>query len=323
MTAATAKPARKRTADEQPPPDRPPDLAAPAPSGPDAQAEPPEAAPRVYAAIARVQAALAREGIAKAKPTGGGVSYAFRGIDAVYNALAPVLAREGLCVLPRVVAREQVERASKSGGTLFYTTLTVEFDFVSAEDGSRHVVRTVGEAMDSGDKSSNKAMSAAYKYACFMAFCIPTEGDNDADAHQPEPAPRQQARPANGAAHNAPEPADPTGALMALDAELAAAGAAKAGWLLGEVKAAVKAAGQGWDAAGWAVAREAAAACEKHAWLDRLERLLDAKGEAVERALAAAKKAAPGASLTQLPAATLRDLCGRLAKLPDAKGGAA
>jgi hypothetical protein len=40
----------------------------------------------------------------------------------------------------------------------------------------------IGEAMDSGDKSSNKAMSAAYKYAAFQAFCIPTEGDNDADA---------------------------------------------------------------------------------------------------------------------------------------------
>jgi len=35
--------------------------------------------------------------------------------------------------------------------------------------------------MDSGDKSSNKAMSAAYKYAAFLMFCIPTEGDNDAD----------------------------------------------------------------------------------------------------------------------------------------------
>jgi hypothetical protein len=36
--------------------------------------------------------------------------------------------------------------------------------------------------MDSGDKATNKAMSAAFKYACLQAFCIPTEGDNDADA---------------------------------------------------------------------------------------------------------------------------------------------
>jgi hypothetical protein len=53
---------------------------------------------------------------------------------------------------------------------------------VAAEDGSKHTVVTVGEAMDSGDKASNKAMSAAYKYAAFQTFCIPTEGDNDADS---------------------------------------------------------------------------------------------------------------------------------------------
>jgi hypothetical protein len=51
-------------------------------------------------------------------------------------------------------------------------------------------VQTYGEAMDSADKATNKAMSAAYKYAAFLAFCIPTEGDNDADATTHEPAPK-------------------------------------------------------------------------------------------------------------------------------------
>jgi hypothetical protein len=66
---------------------------------------------------------------------------------------------------------------------LFYVTVEAEFDFVSSQDGSKHTVKTYGEAMDSGDKATNKAMSAAYKYAAFQTFCIPTEGDNDADAH--------------------------------------------------------------------------------------------------------------------------------------------
>jgi hypothetical protein len=43
--------------------------------------------------------------------------------------------------------------------------------------------------MDMADKATNKAMSAAYKYACLQAFCIPTEGDNDADASTPDVAP--------------------------------------------------------------------------------------------------------------------------------------
>jgi hypothetical protein len=52
---------------------------------------------------------------------------------------------------------------------------------VAAEDGSRHTISVVGEAMDSGDKATNKAMSAAFKYACMEVFCIPTEGTPDAD----------------------------------------------------------------------------------------------------------------------------------------------
>jgi len=136
----------------------------------------------VYKAIAKVQGDLAKTGIAKNRKNTQGSGYNFRGIDDVYAALSPLLAEHGLVIVPRVVEREQVERASKSGGMLFYTTVKAEFDFVAVEDGSVHTASTYGEAMDSGDKSTNKAMSAAYKYAAFMTFAIPTEGDNDADA---------------------------------------------------------------------------------------------------------------------------------------------
>ena len=136
----------------------------------------------VYKAINKVQEELSKIGISKDRRNTQGSGYNFRGIDDIYNALAPALSRHGLCILPRVLSRECVERTSKSGGALFYTTLDVEFDFVSADDGSKHTVKVMGEAMDSGDKSTNKAMSAAYKYACLQAFSIPTEGDNDADA---------------------------------------------------------------------------------------------------------------------------------------------
>jgi hypothetical protein len=139
----------------------------------------------VYKAISAITAEMSKIGISKDSKNDQ-QGYKFRGIDAVYGALSPLLAKHGLCVLPRVVAREVVERQTRSGGALFYTTLTVEFDFVASEDGSKHTVCMIGEAMDSGDKSSNKAMSAAYKYACFQTFCIPTEGDNDADAHTHE-----------------------------------------------------------------------------------------------------------------------------------------
>jgi len=137
---------------------------------------------KIYKAINAVQAELSTIGITKDRTNSQGSGYKFRGIDDVYNAISPLLAKHGLCILPRVLTRECVERISKSGGALFYVTVEVEFDFVSAEDGSKHTVKTFGEAMDSGDKATNKAMSAAYKYAAFQAFSIPTESDNDADA---------------------------------------------------------------------------------------------------------------------------------------------
>lgn len=136
---------------------------------------------KVYKAINAVQAELSIIGIIKDKRNQQGAGYNFRGIDDVYNAIAPLLAKHGLCILPRVLARECVERQSKSGGALFYVTVDAEFDFVAAEDGTKHTVKTFGEAMDSGDKATNKAMSAAYKYACFQAFSIPTESRDDAD----------------------------------------------------------------------------------------------------------------------------------------------
>jgi len=142
----------------------------------------------VYQKIAAVQAELAKVGIGKTrKNQTPGAQYNFRGIDEVYNTLAPLMADKGLCILPRIVDHSLTERGkTRNGNAIFSAIVTAEFDFVSADDSSVHVVRTMGEAMDSSDKATNKAMSAAYKYAALMTFAIPTEGDNDADAHTPE-----------------------------------------------------------------------------------------------------------------------------------------
>jgi len=135
---------------------------------------------KVYKAINEIQTQIAKTGIAKDRKNAQ-QGYQFRGIDDVYNAISPLLGQYGLCILPRMLSRESCERQTKSGHGLFYVTVEAEFDFVSSEDGSKHTVRTYGEAMDSADKATNKAMSAAYKYAIIQAFAIPTEGDNDAD----------------------------------------------------------------------------------------------------------------------------------------------
>lgn len=146
--------------------------------------------PDVYRAICQVATVISKDGITKSKKNEQ-QGYKFRGIDDVYNSLSAVMAGAGLCILPRMSDRTHQERSTKSGSLLFYVTVRADFDFVSSKDGSKHTVTMYGEAMDSADKATNKAMSAAYKYACLQVFCIPTEGMGDADAttHEVYPPP--------------------------------------------------------------------------------------------------------------------------------------
>lgn len=136
----------------------------------------------VYATISTVMKEISVNGISKSR-TNQQQGYSFRGIDDVFNAIAPILSKNGLVILPRYTERTMVERVTAKGSPIYYVTVTGELDFIAAVDGSMHTVRMYGEAMDSADKATNKAMSAAFKYACLQAFCIPTEGDNDADAN--------------------------------------------------------------------------------------------------------------------------------------------
>lgn len=128
-------------------------------------------------------------------------SFKYRGIDAVMNAINPALVRNHVFIVPEVLEQSREERTSSKGGLLIYSVCKIKFTFF-AEDGSSIVAITVGEGMDSGDKSTNKAMAIAFKYACFQVFCIPTEemGDSDGENHelgQPEPATLEQIKKMN------------------------------------------------------------------------------------------------------------------------------
>ena len=111
--------------------------------------------------------------------------FMYRGIDAVMNALQPAMLKNGIFVVPEVLEQTREERQTSKGATLIYSILRVKFTFF-ADDGSNVSAVVIGEGMDSGDKASNKAMSVAFKYACFQVFCIPTEEmkDPDAECHE-------------------------------------------------------------------------------------------------------------------------------------------
>lgn len=106
--------------------------------------------------------------------------YMFRGIDDVYAACHDALAKHGVFSVPNVLEVTREERQSKRGGTLIYTILKMQYTFY-AKDGSFIYATTMGEAMDTGDKSANKAMSVAQKYAFLQIFAIPTEEPKDTE----------------------------------------------------------------------------------------------------------------------------------------------
>lgn len=123
--------------------------------------------------------------VTKAKKNKQG-DYMYRGVDDVMNALQPALIKNRVFIVPVVTGEQREERVSKSGSPLLFTRLSVTFRFY-AEDGSFVEASLIGEAMDTGDKATNKALSVAYKYACFQVFCIPTDGMPDPEKDIPEP----------------------------------------------------------------------------------------------------------------------------------------
>lgn len=116
--------------------------------------------------------------------------FKFRGIDQFVNALYPALVRNGVFMAPRALKHEQeikdVVRSNGKTGVDKHVSIMMEYTFY-AEDGSSVTVGPIpAEGLDSGDKATNKALSAALKYALIQTFSIPTEDMAEADLESPE-----------------------------------------------------------------------------------------------------------------------------------------
>lgn len=140
----------------------------------------------IFGTINAVMADIGAVGKTSKNTTQG---FMFRGIDAVMNAINPALVKNKLFIVPEILEQTREERQTTKGGTLIYSICKVKYTFY-AEDGSNITCTVIGEGMDSGDKATNKAMSIAFKYACFQVFCIPTEEmvDADKESHEVIPA---------------------------------------------------------------------------------------------------------------------------------------
>lgn len=148
------------------------------------------AGPQIYTAITNVMKEIGAIGKTSKNAQQG---FMFRGIDAVMNAINPALIKNGIFIVPEILEQVREERQTKSGNNLIYSVCKIKYTFY-AQDGSSIEAVVIGEGMDSGDKATNKAMSIAFKYACFQVFCIPTEEmvDPDAECHEVKPKAKKE-----------------------------------------------------------------------------------------------------------------------------------
>ena len=109
----------------------------------------------------------------------------FRGIDSVVNAVSPQLQKFGVVVVPTV---EEYDYASveigKNRTVMGHVKVKVTYTFIGA-NGDSIKATVVGEAMDSGDKATAKAMSVAFRTALLQSLSLPTD-DIDPDAQSYE-----------------------------------------------------------------------------------------------------------------------------------------
>lgn len=140
----------------------------------------------IYKKMALVQADF--EAVSKdSKNTAQGFN--FRGIDALVNAAHRAFNKHSIFVTVDILNKHsEVREVTRSNGKVGVdktVELTVKYTFY-AEDGSFVSTVIASEGLDSGDKATNKALSAALKYALIQTFQVPTADMEDADKDSPE-----------------------------------------------------------------------------------------------------------------------------------------
>ena len=136
----------------------------------------------IYKALAAVNKSIKAIGKDRKNEQQG---FKFRGIDDVMNELHSLFAANDIIILQTINSIDVTERTNQRGTVIFSVRVNITYHFTHS-DGSSADVTVTGEAMDSGDKATTKAMSIALKYALLQMFLIPTEEEKDPDAQTHE-----------------------------------------------------------------------------------------------------------------------------------------
>jgi hypothetical protein len=169
--------------------------------------QPAPAMPTVYALIPKIMnevGAIGKSG----KNTQQ--NYKFRSIDDMYNKLQPVLARNGVFFVPEIIESTEDSYANNKGTRFVRVKVRVKYHIYAA-DGSELISVVDGEGIDTSDKATNKAITAAFKYMLIQVFCIAVEDlpDADKDSHEPPPLPKPRLAAAPKPRPTKPAPPNP------------------------------------------------------------------------------------------------------------------
>lgn len=111
-------------------------------------------------------------------------NFSFRGVDAVVNAVGPVLRKHGLFVIPHDM-QAAYEPVSTSGGKPAMNVRTKNTYRWYGPSGDFFDTVATGESIDNGDKGTAKANSVAFRTCLLQAFTLPTD-DPDPDSFSPQ-----------------------------------------------------------------------------------------------------------------------------------------
>ena len=136
--------------------------------------------------IAQAMSAIMKDvGAIAKKDKNTSQGFNFRGIDSVVNAVSPALQKYGVIVVPTVDDYEYTTvEIGRNRTAMGHVKVIVTYTFIGSS-GDSIKATVAGEAMDSGDKATAKAMSVAFRTALLQALSLPTdEPDPDSSSYE-------------------------------------------------------------------------------------------------------------------------------------------
>ena len=113
--------------------------------------------------------------------------YKFRGIDDFQNALHPLFVKHGVIGIPKSIDTISEIMKNAKGGSQIRVVETMEYTFINIDNPDERIsTQIIAEGIDSSDKATNKAHSAAQKYVLMQMFLVPTEDVAEADEDNPD-----------------------------------------------------------------------------------------------------------------------------------------